>query len=71
MATLKPRFHHREYPNKVERDMVYNKKYTTQICFRLNKKTDKDIILWLDAHKPIMTTLKALIRKAMEEEQAP
>lgn len=43
---------------------AYNKKSTTVVCLRLNKKTDADIIAALDATDNKCGYIKALIREA-------
>ena len=41
----------------------YNKKNTRQYCFRLNKKTDADVIKKLDEVQSKQGYVKELIRK--------
>lgn len=43
----------------------YDAKMTKQLCIRLNKKTDADIIEWLLTKKSKQGYIKGLIRKDM------
>lgn len=40
-----------------------------RIVFALNKKKEKDMIEWIESHKPMQTTIKRLIRAEMEREK--
>ena len=41
----------------------YNKDNTVQYCFRFNKRTDEDIIRYLEGTKNKLGLIKELIRK--------
>lgn len=43
----------------------YDAKMTKQLCIRLNKKTDADIIEWLSHQQSKQGYIKGLIRKDM------
>lgn len=43
----------------------YDAKMTKQICLRLNKRTDADIIEWLSHQQSKQGYIKGLIRKDM------
>lgn len=47
----------------------YDRENTRRINLKLNKKTDDDIIKWLEAKKNIQGYLKQLIREDMKGEE--
>ena len=47
----------------------YDKANTVQIRMKLNKKTDEDIIAWLDQQESKQGAIKDLIRAKMENEK--
>lgn len=47
----------------------YDAKMTTGLYLKLNKKTDEDILCWLDHQPNIQGYIKALIRKDIEDWQ--
>ena len=47
----------------------YDRENTRRINLKLNKKTDDDIIKWLEAQKNIQGYLKRLIREDMQKEE--
>lgn len=46
---------------KVRMDMEYNRTHIRRYAISLNKRTDKEIIRWLEKHKPYQTAIKNLI----------
>jgi len=59
---------HEEYRRRQnEFQAKYDKEFTTMITFKLNKKTDSDIIDKLASQTNRQGYIKALIRKDIEE----
>lgn len=48
----------------------YDKSNTVQFMMKLNKKTDTDILEWLDNQKNKQGSVKELIRKAINEKNS-
>ena len=44
----------------------YDKKNTRRICIKLNKKTDKDILDFVEAQNSMQGTIKTALRKLIE-----
>ena len=44
----------------------YDKKNTRRICVKLNKKTDKDILNFIEEQNSMQGTVKTALRKFME-----
>ena len=44
----------------------YDKKNTRRICIKLNKKTDKDILDFVEAQNSMQGTIKVALRKLIE-----
>ena len=44
----------------------YDKKNTRRICLKLNRKTDKDILNFIEAQNSMQGTIKVALRKFME-----
>lgn len=44
----------------------YDKKNTRRICIKLNKKTDKDILNFIEVQNSMQGTIKTALRKFME-----
>ena len=53
---------------KLQYDLNYQKQNIRQVKFVLNERTDKDIISFLEAKKPLQTYLKSLIREQIKKE---
>ena len=53
--------------SKKEYDINYHKTKLKRIAFDLNVEKDKDIILYLESHKPFQTELKRLIREQIKK----
>lgn len=47
----------------------YDKANTVQVMMKLNKKTDADILSWLDNQKSKQGSIKELIRKAINKKE--
>ena len=54
--------------NKKEYDQIYHKEKLRRVPFNLNLERDKDIIAYLDRHKPVHSEIKRLIREAIKKE---
>lgn len=48
----------------------YDKQHTTQICLKLNLRTDKDILHWLWRQHSKQGAIKALIRADIKNHSA-
>ena len=44
----------------------YDKKNTRRICIKLNKKTDKDILNFIEVQNSMQGTIKMALRKFIE-----
>lgn len=53
--------------NKKKYDKEYKKKNTVQRVLQLNKNTDKELIKWLDNHRPFATYIKKLVNDDMKK----
>lgn len=51
---------------KKDYDIRYQKTNLKRVYFNLNRKTDKDIIEYLEEHKPVQSELKRLIREEIK-----
>lgn len=51
---------------RTKKQAKYDKEHTTQVCIKLNLRTDKDILDWLWKQKSKQGAIKELIRKEIE-----
>lgn len=56
-----------EQQGKYAAQMRYDAKNTVRVTLKLNKKTDKDILEYLDSTKPLATQLKQFIRNGISK----
>ena len=54
---------------KTRKKMEYNKLHTRRFVMNLNKRTDRQIIRWLEKHKPYQTAIKNLILEQIKNEE--
>lgn len=54
--------------SKAEYDIKYAKTHLKRVVFNLNKEKDRDIISYLEEHKPIQSEIKRLIREQIKKE---
>ena len=54
--------------SKAEYDIKYAKTHLKRVVFNLNKEKDRDVILYLEEHKPIQSEIKRLIREQIKKE---
>lgn len=57
-----------ELRDKYAAQKRYEAQNVIKVLVRLNKRTDKDIIEYLDVNKPLSTQLKHLIRKGINNQ---
>ena len=53
---------------KKQYDQDYHKTHLKRVVFNLNKEKDRDIISYLEEHKPIQSEIKRLIREQIKKE---
>lgn len=53
---------------KKQYDQDYHKTHLKRFVFNLNKEKDRDVILYLEEHKPIQSEIKRLIREQIKKE---
>ena len=58
------------YANKKLYVKNYNKEQMKQVKFYVHKTLDKDMVEWLDNHRPTSTYLKDLIKADMNKKGA-
>lgn len=57
--------------SREERQARYDKDHTTQVCLKLNLRTDEDILKWLWKQKSKQGAIKDLIRREIARENCP
>lgn len=48
-------------------DQNYHKAHLKRVVFNLNVEKDKDILEYLESHKPVQSEIKRLIREKIKE----
>ena len=48
----------------------YERRWKKSYRMTVNKKYEKDIIKWLDEHRPYQTAIKTLVREQIKREKA-
>ena len=71
MVTINPYLGVSKRPG-YKKDQVneFNKTHMRRYCLNMNKKTEKQLIQWLEENKPYQTAIKRLIREQMAREKA-
>ena len=54
---------------KRQYDQDYHRTHLKRFVFNLNIEKDKDVISYLERHKPMQSELKRLIREQIKKEQ--
>jgi len=55
--------------NKYASQQKYDKANTVKLSLKLNKKTDEDVLTWLNSQESKQGAIKKLIRKAIKEKE--
>ena len=71
MATLHPYLGiSKQAGYETKRINQYRDKSIRRFFMNVNKKTEKDILKWMEANKPYQTAIKRLIREQIKREKA-
>lgn len=58
-----------EIEARTKKQARYDKEHTTQVCLKLNLRTDEDILKWLWKQKSKQGAIKDLIRQEIAREK--
>lgn len=58
-----------EIESRTKKQAKYDKEHTTQVCLKLNLRTDEDILKWLWKQKSKQGAIKDLIRQEIAREE--